>query len=79
MSSNNTLSISLDKVEEFTSFCGGLPAPEFADNPLGNTPCLCAPLLIDSGYKFSWSPRGVLNAAKANARFVSGGEVWRSS
>ncbi|RKO99111.1 hypothetical protein CXG81DRAFT_30296 [Caulochytrium protostelioides] len=34
---------------EFISWCGGLPAPEDADNPLG--------------YKFSWSPRGVLLAA----------------
>ena len=34
------------KVESFISYCGGLPAPEHSDNPLG--------------YKFSWSPRGVL-------------------
>jgi alpha-aminoadipic semialdehyde synthase len=34
------------KVESFVSYCGGLPAPEHSDNPLG--------------YKFSWSPRGVL-------------------
>ena len=34
------------KVEKFISYCGGLPAPEASDNPLG--------------YKFSWSPRGVL-------------------
>ncbi|RME25622.1 MAG: NAD-dependent epimerase/dehydratase family protein, partial [Deltaproteobacteria bacterium] len=30
----------------FTSWCGGLPAPEANDNPFG--------------YKFSWSPKGVL-------------------
>ena len=34
------------KVESFISYCGGLPAPEASDNPLG--------------YKFSWSPRGAL-------------------
>ena len=34
------------KVESFISYCGGLPAPENSDNPLG--------------YKFSWSPRGAL-------------------
>ena len=34
------------KIESFVSFCGGLPAPECSDNPLG--------------YKFSWSPRGAL-------------------
>jgi len=36
------------RVVKFTSMCGGLPAPEAANNPLG--------------YKFSWSPRGVLTA-----------------
>merc|ERR1712071_233087 len=34
------------KVTSFLSYCGGLPAPECSDNPLG--------------YKFSWSSRGVL-------------------
>lgn len=43
------------KVLSFTSWCGGLPAPECADNPLG--------------YKFSWSPRGVLLAALNDARY----------
>ncbi|XP_035012716.2 alpha-aminoadipic semialdehyde synthase, mitochondrial isoform X2 [Hippoglossus stenolepis] len=33
-------------VEFYSSFCGGLPAPECSDNPLR--------------YKFSWSPYGVL-------------------
>ena len=49
------------RVLSFTSFCGGLPAPEAADVPLG--------------YKFSWSPRGVLNAALNGARFKLNGEV----
>lgn len=43
------------KVKSFESCCGGLPAPENNDNPLG--------------YKFSWSPRGVLMATKNPARF----------
>jgi len=34
------------KITSFLSYCGGLPAPECSDNPLG--------------YKFSWSSRGVL-------------------
>ena len=34
------------KVESFISYCGGLPAPESSDNPLG--------------YKISWSPRALL-------------------
>jgi alpha-aminoadipic semialdehyde synthase len=49
------------RVVSFTSFCGGLPAPEASDVPLG--------------YKFSWSPRGVLNAALNGARFKLDGEV----
>ena len=36
------------QIKEFYSYCGGLPAPECSDNPLG--------------YKFSWSSRGVLLA-----------------
>lgn len=49
------------KIESFESWCGGLPAPEDSANPLG--------------YKFSWSPRGVLLAARNSARFLRDGEV----
>lgn len=49
------------RVVSFTSFCGGLPAPEHSDVPLK--------------YKFSWSPRGVLSAALNGARFKLGGQV----
>ena len=42
------------KVLGFQSFCGGLPAPEFNDNPFG--------------YKFSWNPKGVLLVG-LNSRF----------
>lgn len=48
------------KVVSFESICGGLPAPDANDNPLG--------------YKFSWSPRGVLLAGKNTAHFLKGGE-----
>ncbi len=48
-------------VESFESVCGGLPAPECADNPLG--------------YKFSWSPRGVLTATQNSAKFLRDGKV----
>ncbi len=51
------------EVVSFTSFCGGLPAPEDADVPLG--------------YKFSWSPKGVLTAASNSAMFKLYGEVRR--
>ena len=42
------------KIVSFYSICGGLPAPEFNDNPFG--------------YKFSWAPRGVLLASKNSAK-----------
>ncbi|KAJ3018268.1 hypothetical protein HKX48_002999 [Thoreauomyces humboldtii] len=48
------------KVLSFLSYCGGLPAPEDSNNPLG--------------YKFSWSSRGVLLALRNNARYVDGGK-----
>jgi saccharopine dehydrogenase-like NADP-dependent oxidoreductase len=48
-------------ITTFQSYCGGLPAPEANDNPFG--------------YKFSWSPRGVLLAGLNSARFRRGGRV----
>ncbi|KAL5501124.1 hypothetical protein ACEPAH_9511 [Sanghuangporus vaninii] len=50
------------KVVSFSSFCGGLPAPECSDVPLK--------------YKFSWSPRGVLSAALNGAQFLVGGKTY---
>ncbi|KAL5362622.1 saccharopine dehydrogenase [Aspergillus floccosus] len=49
------------KVTSFLSYCGGLPAPESSGNPLG--------------YKFSWSPRGVLLALRNAASFYKDGKV----
>jgi saccharopine dehydrogenase-like NADP-dependent oxidoreductase len=48
------------EITTFQSYCGGLPAPEANDNPFG--------------YKFSWSPRGVLLAGLNNARFRMEGD-----
>ena len=48
-------------ITSFISVCGGLPAPEFSNVPLG--------------YKFSWSPRGVLTAGLNAARFKLAGKV----
>ena len=50
-------------VQEFVSCCGGLPAPEAADNPWR--------------YKFSWSPRGALLASTLDAAWLEDGEVKR--
>jgi saccharopine dehydrogenase (NADP+, L-glutamate forming) len=49
------------KILSFLSYCGGLPAPEASDNPLG--------------YKFSWSSRGVLLALRNAAKYYKDGEV----
>jgi saccharopine dehydrogenase (NADP+, L-glutamate forming) len=51
------------KILGFESCCGGLPAPEAADNPLR--------------YKFSWSPRGVLLAGRNSAQFRRQGQIVR--
>lgn len=48
------------KIVSFKSYCGGLPAPEANTNPWG--------------YKFSWSPRGVLAAGKNSARYLKDGK-----
>ncbi|PVU91915.1 hypothetical protein BB559_003931 [Furculomyces boomerangus] len=50
------------KVRSFISWCGGLPAPENSNNALG--------------YKFSWSPRGVLTAGLNSARFKLNNKVY---
>ncbi|KAI9351101.1 Saccharopine dehydrogenase-domain-containing protein [Zopfochytrium polystomum] len=49
------------KLTSFVSWCGGLPAPEASGNPLG--------------YKFSWSPKGVLLAGLNGAKFKMGGKL----
>uniref|UniRef100_A0A8D0GQF9 Alpha-aminoadipic semialdehyde synthase, mitochondrial n=1 Tax=Sphenodon punctatus TaxID=8508 RepID=A0A8D0GQF9_SPHPU len=48
-------------VVSYTSFCGGLPAPEYSDNPLR--------------YKFSWSPQGVLLNTVQPATYLKNGEI----
>jgi saccharopine dehydrogenase (NADP+, L-glutamate forming)/spermidine synthase len=47
------------KVTGFMSYCGGLPAPEANDNPFG--------------YKFSWSPMGVILAGRNNGKYLKDG------
>ena len=61
------------RIRSFVSYCGGLPAPEDSTNPLG--------------YKFSWSPKGVLlatlNAAKYKEDYqeqnVAAGNVMQAA
>lgn len=49
------------KIISFKSFCGGLVAPEFDDNPWN--------------YKFTWNPRNVIVAGQATARYIENGEL----
>jgi saccharopine dehydrogenase (NADP+, L-glutamate forming) len=48
------------EIKSFTSFTGGLPAPDDNNNPYG--------------YKLSWSPRGVLLAGRNDAHFLKNGK-----
>ena len=48
------------QIVSFTSFTGGLPAPDANNNPFG--------------YKLSWSPRGVLLAGRNSAHFLKDGQ-----
>ena len=48
-------------IESFNSFCGGLPAPECANNSLR--------------YKFNWSPRAVLLNTISGAKYLKHGKV----
>ncbi|GJJ14359.1 hypothetical protein Clacol_008623 [Clathrus columnatus] len=52
------------RIKSFISFCGGLPAPE------------CAGTDVPLRYKFSWSPRGVLNAALNPASFKLRNKIY---
>jgi len=44
------------KIDSFVSYCGGLPAPEYSNNPLR--------------YKFSWFPRGALVNTVSEAKYL---------
>lgn len=49
------------KVTSFKSYCGGLPAPDSNTNPFG--------------YKFSWSPRGVVLAGRNPGLWKKDGKI----
>ncbi|MGD8368596.1 MAG: saccharopine dehydrogenase C-terminal domain-containing protein [Desulfobacterales bacterium] len=50
------------RVDSFFSYCGGLPALESNNNPLG--------------YKFSWSPEGAMLAATNDGRYKEHGKIY---
>ncbi len=49
------------QITSFYSYCGGLPALEHNNNPLG--------------YKFSWSPKGVMLAASNDGKYMKDGTI----
>jgi len=49
------------KIVSFQSYCGGLPAMRNNNNPFG--------------YKFSWSPRGVVMAGRNSGQYIQDGRV----
>ncbi|XP_037495733.1 alpha-aminoadipic semialdehyde synthase isoform X2 [Jatropha curcas] len=49
------------RLKSFTSYCGALPSPAAANNPLA--------------YKFSWSPAGVIRAGRNPATYRLNGEI----
>ncbi|KAL7096184.1 hypothetical protein ACP275_10G067200 [Erythranthe tilingii] len=48
-------------IKSFTSYCGGLPSPDAANNTLA--------------YKFSWSPAGAIRAGRNPAVYKYNGEI----
>ncbi|CAH2077079.1 unnamed protein product [Thlaspi arvense] len=57
----NEAHIRKGKVKSFTSYCGGLPSPAAANNPLA--------------YKFSWNPAGAIRAGRNPAKYKSYGDI----
>ncbi|CAE6162342.1 unnamed protein product [Arabidopsis arenosa] len=57
----NEAHIKMGKVKSFTSYCGGLPSPAAANNPLA--------------YKFSWNPAGAIRAGQNPAKYKSNGDI----
>ena len=49
------------KITSFVSYCGGIPVPENADNPLR--------------YKFSWNPKGVILNTVGSAKWIENNEI----
>ncbi|CAL1408934.1 unnamed protein product [Linum trigynum] len=49
------------RIKSFTSYCGGLPSPAAANNPLA--------------YKFSWSPAGAIRAGRNPATYRYNGQI----
>ncbi|KAK2992579.1 hypothetical protein RJ640_009189, partial [Escallonia rubra] len=49
------------RIKSFTSYCGGIPSPAAANNPLA--------------YKFSWNPAGAIRSGRNPATYRYNGEI----
>lgn len=66
------------RIDSYVSYCGGLPAPEHADNPLRYK--FRFDEILFQAYLFdfvssSWSPRGVLTALLNPAKYLINSKV----
>ena len=67
------------KIEGFTSWCGGLPAPENSDNPLGSSnPFFCASARVSHSQLVLIRLQVLLVAARRAARGHERGRVSRA-
>uniref|UniRef100_A0A6N2L6K1 Uncharacterized protein n=1 Tax=Salix viminalis TaxID=40686 RepID=A0A6N2L6K1_SALVM len=57
----NSVHVRKGIIKSFTSYCGGLPSPAAANNPLA--------------YKFSWSPAGAIRSGRNPATYKYHGEI----
>ncbi|KAF9680334.1 hypothetical protein SADUNF_Sadunf06G0110300 [Salix dunnii] len=57
----NNVHVRKGRIKSFTSYCGGLPSPAAANNPLA--------------YKFSWSPAGAIRSGRNPATYKYHGEI----
>eukprot|EP00258_Populus_trichocarpa_P018351 XP_006381529.2 alpha-aminoadipic semialdehyde synthase [Populus trichocarpa] len=57
----NNVRVRKGRIKSFTSYCGGLPSPAAANNPLA--------------YKFSWSPAGAIRSGRNPATYKNHGEI----
>ncbi|KAJ6382056.1 hypothetical protein OIU77_030665 [Salix suchowensis] len=57
----NSVHVRKGRIKSFTSYCGGLPSPAAANNPLA--------------YKFSWSPAGAIRSGRNPATYKYHGEI----
>lgn len=85
----NEAHIRKGKVKSFTSYCGGLPSPSAANNPLAYKfryifLCFLIKYIIITETRllsyhlyicFSWNPAGAIRAGRNPAKYKSNGDI----